>query len=97
MFKTMFLHFVPVDRVEYFLGFLGQERYVFMFLCFYVSRKQAGGHGLSVAYMIKVQNSQDQNSKRCYKIVTSELCALLQKIHSLMLCVKECMKQWEMF
>ena len=31
---TSLLHFVPVDRVEYFSGFLGQERYVFMFLCF---------------------------------------------------------------
>jgi hypothetical protein len=35
--------------------------------------------GLSVAYMIQVQNSQDKNSKRCYKIVTSEMCSLLQK------------------
>jgi hypothetical protein len=27
----MFLHFVPVDGVEYFSGFLGRERYVYMF------------------------------------------------------------------
>jgi hypothetical protein len=30
----MFLHFVPVDRVEYFSGIFGRERYVFVFLCF---------------------------------------------------------------
>ncbi len=29
--------------------------------------------------MIQVQNSQDQNSKCCYKIVTSEMCALTAK------------------
>jgi hypothetical protein len=27
----MFLHFMPVDGVEYFPGILGWERYVFMF------------------------------------------------------------------
>jgi hypothetical protein len=37
--------------------------------------------------------SHDQKSKRCHEIVTSEMCALLQKNHSLMLCVKECTKQ----
>ncbi len=26
-----------------------------------------------------------------------DVCTLLQKVHSLMLCVKECTKQWEMF
>jgi hypothetical protein len=42
MCKTMFLHFVPVDGVDQeFLGGKG------MFLCFYVSRKQACGHGLN--------------------------------------------------
>ncbi len=30
----MFLHFVPVDGVEYFSGIFGQERYVFMFFMF---------------------------------------------------------------
>jgi hypothetical protein len=34
MCKTMFLHFVPVDGIEYFSGIFGQDRYVFMFLCF---------------------------------------------------------------
>ncbi len=34
MCKTMFLHLVPVDGVEYFPGIFGLERYVFMFLCF---------------------------------------------------------------
>ncbi len=29
--KLCFLHFVPVDGVEYFSGIFGQERYVFMF------------------------------------------------------------------
>ena len=36
---------------------------------------------------------QGQNFKPCYKIVTSEMCALLQKIHSPMMCVKESIKQ----
>jgi hypothetical protein len=31
MCETMFLHFVPVDGVEYFSGFFWWERYVFMF------------------------------------------------------------------
>ncbi len=30
--KTMFLHFVPVDGVEYFSGICWRERYVFVFL-----------------------------------------------------------------
>jgi hypothetical protein len=47
MCETMFLHFVPVDGIEYFSGIFWQERYVFMFLCFYVSRKQACGQGLN--------------------------------------------------
>jgi hypothetical protein len=34
MCKTMFLHFVPVNGVEYFSGVLGRERCDFMFLCF---------------------------------------------------------------
>ncbi len=34
MCETMFLHFVPVDGVEYFSGIFGLERYVFMLLCF---------------------------------------------------------------
>ncbi len=42
MCETMFLHFVPVDGVEYFSGIFGWERYVFMFN---VSRKQACGQG----------------------------------------------------
>jgi hypothetical protein len=29
--------------------------------------------------MIQVQNSRDHKFKHCYKIVTSEICALLQK------------------
>jgi hypothetical protein len=49
MCKTMFLHFVPVDGVEYFLGIFGQERYV---LCFYVSRKQACGQGLNAVSLL---------------------------------------------
>jgi hypothetical protein len=39
----MLLIFLPVDGVKYFSGILGWEKYVFMF---YVSRKQACGHGL---------------------------------------------------
>ncbi len=31
---TMFLHFVPLDGVEYFSGICWWERYVFVFLCF---------------------------------------------------------------
>jgi hypothetical protein len=34
MCKTMFLHFVPVDGVEYFPRNCWRERDVFMFLCF---------------------------------------------------------------
>ncbi len=30
----MFLHFVPVNGVEYFPGICWRETYVFMFLCF---------------------------------------------------------------
>ncbi len=30
----MFLHFVPVDGVEYFPGICWWDTYVFMFLCF---------------------------------------------------------------
>jgi hypothetical protein len=33
MCKTMFLHFVPVDGVEYFPQNCWREKYVFMFLC----------------------------------------------------------------
>jgi hypothetical protein len=32
MCKAMFLHFVPVDGIEYFSEIFGWERYVFMFL-----------------------------------------------------------------
>jgi hypothetical protein len=36
MCKTMFLHFVPVDGVEYYFSrIFGRERYVFMlYICF---------------------------------------------------------------
>ncbi len=44
MCKTMFLHFVPVDGVEYFSGIFGREG---MFLCFYVSRNKPGDMALS--------------------------------------------------
>ncbi len=43
------------------------------------------------------KNKQDPNSKHYYRTVTAEMCVQLQRIHSLMLGVKECIKQSETF
>jgi hypothetical protein len=61
----MFLHFVPVDGVEYFSEILGQERYVFIF---YVARKQACGQGLSPKRSHLVEHSQKHQNIKTYDI-----------------------------
>jgi hypothetical protein len=53
-------------------------------------------HGHKDVYMIQEGNLLESNFKHYYKIVTSEMCALVPKITNQMQFAKECTKQWEM-
>ncbi len=63
------------------------------------SMHNVGNHvtpGHKDVYTIQEGILLDWNFKHYYKIVTSEMCALVPKIPNPMQFAKECIKQWEM-
>jgi hypothetical protein len=59
--RYFFLHFVPVDGVEYFPGICWQETYVFMFLCFQKTSLWTPSEALCV---VRVHKSHNLNNSR---------------------------------